>query len=37
MDGGAKARRIARKSVIRSTLRLFGYERVKIGWKIPAR
>lgn len=35
--GGANARRIALKSVIRSTLRLFGYERVKMGWKIPAR
>jgi hypothetical protein len=35
--GGAKARVIARNSVMRSTLRVVGYERVKMGWKMPAR
>ena len=35
--GGEKASRIARKRVVRSTLRVAGYERVNMGWKMPAR
>lgn len=35
--GWAKARRMARKRLIGSTFFVPGYERVKMGWKIPAR
>lgn len=35
--GGENACSMAPRSVMRSTLRWLGYERVKIGWKIPAR
>jgi hypothetical protein len=36
-DGGEKASRMAWKRVMRSTFRVYGYDRVKMGWKIPAR
>ena len=35
--GCEKASRMARKSVMRSTFRVLGYERVKMGQNIPAR
>lgn len=35
--GGENACTIARKRVMRSTFRWWGYERVKMGWKMPAR
>lgn len=36
-EGGEKASLMAEKRVMRSTRRVWGYERVKMGWKMPAK